>query len=282
MNITNNETDKYLYRYMPFNQNSLKILIDQKFYLSSPDLLNDPFEGDFIISNYSDLYNEDTFKILLDNRPKDGIEWLDKNTEDRLLDHWKKKENERDFQLYLEEYISNTIKRRFGTISFSKNCNSILMWSHYADSHKGFVIVFNREALTNQYDILNSIIDVEYKGVPEIEVNAKDLSIKDDKTLFKYKLPSWEKEDEVRIIKDYYLKKGYENDLSRLMKFPIKSIVGVIYGSRISPENMLTIDHLLCHIGLENLESYYAKKSDNKDEIIFEDITYWKKKNSSN
>lgn len=271
MNITNNKDGKYLYKYLPFNQNSLKILIDNKFYLSPPDLQNDPFEGDFKISNLPDLYKEKTFEILLENRKKEGITWLDNNTKERLLKGWL---DMQEFQLYLEDYLSNTIKRRYGTTSFSKNCRSILMWSHYADSHKGFVIVFDRESLSLQYGILGNIFNVEYNGAPEISVDANDLSINDNnKPLFKNKLRSWAKEKEVRIIKEHFLKKEYESPYSRLLKFPPESIVGIIYGSKMSLENVMTIENLLDLKSLSHIETYGAYKNKNKDELLFKKRT---------
>lgn len=41
----------------------------------------------------------------------------------------------------VEDEINNL--KSFGVVSFSKRNDSILMWSHYADSHKGFCIGFH-------------------------------------------------------------------------------------------------------------------------------------------
>ena len=65
MSITENITQNYLYKYVAYNEYSLEILINQKLYLSSPDFLNDPFEGDFIINNYKSLISESSIKKFL-------------------------------------------------------------------------------------------------------------------------------------------------------------------------------------------------------------------------
>jgi len=270
MGITNNSEEKYLYKYLPFNQYSLQLLINQKFYLSAPNLLNDPFEGDFIISNYSNLYNEKTFNFLINKREIDSNAWINNHNKETTLKNWRL--NERDFELYLYEFLNKSIRSKFGTTSFSKECNSIDMWSHYADSHNGFVLIFDRDLLADQYEILNFIIDVDYDTIPNVEVNPEDLTIDNDNILLKNKLPEWSKEKEVRIIKKYWLDKGYENEYSRLLEFPPESIIGVIYGLNMSIENLLTIDHLLLQLKSKEIKTYYAKKNHKRDKIIFKEF----------
>ena len=267
MNITNNKTGEYLYKYMPFNQYSLQLLINQEFYLSSPDLLNDPFEGDFIILNWSELYNEESYRLLLDKQKTYSNEWLQKHIRETNLKRWREKES--DFQNDLYEYLSGSIKRQFGTTSFSRNCNSIDMWSHYADSHKGFVIVFDYKSLSAYFledDI--KFCKVEYDSMPEISVNKNNLTIVEPELLLINKLPRWKKEKEVRIISKHWSDSGYENDFSRMIKFPKESILGLIYGSRMTTENLLTIDRLFQTNSLE-YKSYYSKKNNKRNKLLF-------------
>jgi hypothetical protein len=142
MDLLGNKDREFLYKYLPYNQYSLQLLINQELWLGSPDMLNDPFEGEFIIKNYRELQNIEFIRVLLD-LTKDGIYdeiFYSINCEKLLQD-------ETDFLNRLYHYLSLYIKKHFGTTSFSMNCNSISMWSHYADSHKGFIAIFSREKL---------------------------------------------------------------------------------------------------------------------------------------
>ena len=271
MSIVNNTDGKYLYKYLPFNQYSLQMLINQKFYLSSPDLLNDPFEGDFVISNYLELCNPETFEFLLNVSTKDSNSFIDKIHKESLIKSWN--EDELNFQQNLYEYLSNIIKKQFGTTSFSKTCNSIKMWSHYADSHKGFVVVFDREILSTSclFNNLN-LAEVKYDSVPKVSVRKDDLALTNDSELFIHKLPSWKKENEVRIIKKYWRVDGFQSDLSRQLDFPHNSIVGIIYGSRMTPESILTLEHLFNQQNKKVIKRYFAHKNRERDKVIFTEI----------
>jgi hypothetical protein len=47
----------------------------------------------------------------------------------------------------------NLLERKLahvGIISLSARCDSLLMWSHYADSHRGFCLGFDREAIVSR------------------------------------------------------------------------------------------------------------------------------------
>ncbi len=199
MNLTENKEGKYLYKYVPFNQYSLQLLINKEFWLGSPDLLNDPFEGDFIIGNYQEYFNQECINILLD--------WIVNCKHSEIvfdLSYFGIMKDVNVFLNALYAYLNyNYISNNFGTTSFSMNCDSLLMWSHYADSHKGFVIVFDRNAIDSSItDEMTSIKDVDYDGLPKVKlvIDNNKISITEDEFLLVKKLPIWEKEKEVRII----------------------------------------------------------------------------------
>lgn len=269
VNITNNSSGKYLYKYLPFNQYSLQILIDEQLWLGSPDLLNDPFEGDFIINNYKDLRTKEIIDLVIkiggyndteypkmfyqysfDSMVKDDIEFL--NT--------------------LYDFTSKSIKNTFGSTSFSQKCESLLMWSHYADSHKGFVLVFDREKLQLKItDDITKLIDVKYGSLPTINLICKEnnISIHEDKDLLISKLKDWVYEQEVRIIK----KSTFRNDYQRLLNYDFDCISGIIYGQRMLVQNALTIRKII-NEKEKDILFYRAKKSLKRDKIEFIEIPF--------
>lgn len=253
MNLTDNKEGKYLYKYVPFNQYSLQLLINSKFWLGAPDLLNDPFEGDFVIDNYKEFINELCVNILHNwNKRR---KW---STRDNELIANEMINNESYFLSVLYDYLNfHYINNSYGTTSFSTECESLKMWSHYADSHKGFVIVFDYNILkTSIFDA--TISKVTYGELPKVKISItnNNITITDDAGLLFRKPPEWESEKEVRIVRKYL----FESDLERLLKFQEESILGIICGSRMPFLHSDTIAALFKDRGIK-IKLYYARKN---------------------
>lgn len=261
MKLTNNPEGKYLYKFVPFNQYSLQILINNQLWLSPPDLLNDPFEGDFIVENFESIRNKKVVKIITglnDNYGKFINSFLSNVKSNRFK-----------FEEHLYEYLNSKIKNKFGTSSFSKTCKSLKMWSHYADSHKGFVIIFDRNIL--EEGITNSVtkmVDVEYGELPAVQLlhDNNDVDILNDEFLLVKKLKEWKNEQEVRVIIE-----GSLTHQRRLLFFPKESIVAIIFGYRIEYQTSerRTIINLLSE-RLGDIMFYNSHKNEKRNNMIFE------------
>jgi len=209
MNLTENEKELYLYKYLPFNHYSLQLIINHEFYLSSPDLLNDPFEGDFIIRNYKELHNKRTIELLLNKYNKN--DFLDNIS--YQINYQKMLDDEDFFLNQLREYTSNALKMEFGTTSFSNNCNSLKMWSHYADSHKGFILIFDRNEIAVENQPPHAQLkEVNYNSLALIDLsfNKDKIIILNDEEILRNKLPEWSDEEEVRIIRKFTFNPEYQ------------------------------------------------------------------------
>ena len=97
----------------------------------------------------------------------------------------------------LSKEVLNTIKsekERLGICSLSKNSEIALMWSHYADGHRGVVIGI--EIDHNKY----KIEPIKYKGLPTLHdsntPNYKELA----QLILTHKHNIWKYEEEIRII----------------------------------------------------------------------------------
>ena len=83
-----------------------------------------------------------------------------------------------------------------GVSCFSEEINNILMWSHYADKHKGFCIEFNKS-----YRPFSMAETILYgTNMPEYDFFSDD-DIK-HKQFFYYKSDHWKYEKELRIVTD--------------------------------------------------------------------------------
>ena len=101
-----------------------------------------------------------------------------------------------DIKQYMK--IRDEISGLYGLLCFSGTCNEPLLWSHYADRHKGIALGFNFD--------MNNVIKVIYSNNPireQIELTDNFIINKNrflDLAKIKYK--KWEHEDEYRMLVD--------------------------------------------------------------------------------
>ncbi|EKO3660513.1 DUF2971 domain-containing protein [Vibrio metschnikovii] len=112
---------KSLYKFFPARENFFDNFLIR---VSSKDSLNDPFEVNPSVDFYVDFFQ----KVQHPAYPKD------KDVLYKILEPLPE-----DFNLGFHPLNS------LGIISFTEDKENLLMWSHYADQHKGFVIEFDIE-----------------------------------------------------------------------------------------------------------------------------------------
>ena len=232
---------KFIYKYLPFNMNTLNILINGNLYLASPDTLNDPFEGEFILEGVNTIPSNKFLK-------KEG-----------LPESIKLEELQEIVKVKFKKYVHN----QYGVSCFSKNKNNLLMWSHYADSHKGLCIIFDKEKLINSLKLNYtevSIDEIKYSNsFPKIKANLSELGSNFIRTenVFLRKLNQWKYENEVRI---HY--KIPENFTQRNLCFDYSSIFGVIEGEKFSEENKSLLTNIIRNqSNLNHLKWFKAKSN---------------------
>lgn len=84
-------------------------------------------------------------------------------------------------------------KEKLRICSLSRNCISTLMWSHYANSHKGVAI--GVEVSPHQ-----EVRGINYEGMSFVQNATKIGSHETAKKILTYKLNSWIYEDEERVF----------------------------------------------------------------------------------
>jgi hypothetical protein len=123
------------------------------------------------------------------------------------------------------KHIANEKIAKSKVTCFSKNYTNTLMWSHYADQHRGVCLEFNGSMEPS--NILERgvamILNVNYDRTDTINYNhEKERAIVD---LFTRKSFDWRYEEEVRII---------VVDDSKYHKFNRDFLTGVVFGCRTS------------------------------------------------
>jgi hypothetical protein len=95
----------------------------------------------------------------------------------------------------LDSYVRDLIKGQKGQIrlcSLSRTSTNELMWSHYAEGHRGVAI--GVEISSSEYDVRG----VEYGPLPWI--NQQDIHNSTGKEILSHKLEVWKYEEEVRAF----------------------------------------------------------------------------------
>ena len=134
----------------------------------------------------------------------------------------------------------------------------ILMWAHYADSHKGFIVGFDTSSLSPMEEgDRGSVFPVVY------EDKLEPININEDPTFFKrlyLKSKVWTYEQEYRLI--------YEHGDTH-QNFPVK-LASITFGLKMNPLHIVTIRRALAN--LENVEYYRTIQPEGELIIRYEPV----------
>lgn len=195
-----------LYRYRFLNDKTYNSVSDNYFWLSSPDTFNDPFD-----CHLKDDYF--TFESISDENDWSNIH-----------------QSYYDTVIY-PSYLNN------GIACFAESHEEILLWSHYADCHRGVCLGFDFSRLSKEF--MDIVFKVNYtEAYPQIHYseflksglqNSYNYIFKALAT--KYKV--WQYEKEWRMIIP-----GYNN---KKMAYPEQLLSRVYLGCNINSQDKETI-----------------------------------------
>jgi len=118
---------------------------------------------------------------------------------------------------------------KYGILSLSGTWDSILMWAHYSNYHKGIILIFQFYKDDSFYD---KMMKVQYKkGITYFEVEHQNCAKKIWES-FSTKDPVWQYENEYRVI--HAPSSIDHHDGNGIKPFPRKLLKGLIFGYRIS------------------------------------------------
>jgi hypothetical protein len=119
--------------------------------------------------------------------------------------------------------------RTIGVTCFSEKYNNILMWSHYADEHKGMVLGFNPSSQLMQK---NKLFRVDYRS-ERVEIDPSE-EVRYVEAVLKRKSEDWEYEAEWRLLRlrRYCEEKRVGKNILRLFPIEPSDISRVYVGCR--------------------------------------------------
>ena len=221
-----------LYKYRAFNEQSLSILINKKIWCASPESFNDPFDCGAEIS-----YKKEVAKLL-----------IGKNVSPEEM-----KRHQEEFKKGMD-HDSSLKDKKVGIFSLSEVNNEILMWSHYANNHKGFCIGFERnldnllgkDKWTHRIIYRDDIAHIEHKSTEQVFLEFYTKKSK----------KHWSYEKEWRYVQ--WPSEPNEIITNVEMGLPGK-IESIVFGLKMPIEHKRTIINIL-----EDEVDYYRVEKDKK------------------
>lgn len=194
----------FLYKYRVWENDFHKsVLTKSEIFFSSPRRFNDPYDcGLPFNQDPDDFIPEKIMEKLESLAQKQFPQYA--NDEVKL-----KEECAKQLMLIMQApseyfqtnygYKAEDLSKMYGVLSLTPHPGNFLMWSHYSNSHSGFVVGFNTKKLVQQ--AFGKFKKVNYTDeIPIISMlDTTDHSLMDK--LIYTKALSWNYEDEFRITK---------------------------------------------------------------------------------
>lgn len=134
----------------------------------------------------------------------------------------------------LDELVLNRLREEKGeykVCSLTRNSEEYLMWSHYADSHRGLVLGMDID--DNRYEVY----PVQYRPAKDFQMPITGQHHLAARNLLTRKLDLWQYEDEVRI-----LIRPPSNRHSQHVEFTLRE---VIFGKRMDPKDKTRLKKII-------------------------------------
>ncbi len=216
----------HLYRYRSMDSRGLREVFEQNILkCTSPVAFNDPFDSHV--------------NLTVDGNPEQILEMIRKQLQEHLtgLDHAStlqdvKKDLHEGNRRMLEKVVKEMhaqFAAASGVLSFSEISDDILMWAHYAGSHSGICFEFKSDRNQVLFKYAHKVI--YQKDYPQISFFLG--STEEYVNVLLTKSDHWSYEREWRVV--------VQNAANEEIPFIPESLTGVIFGHRVSEENIKKI-----------------------------------------
>lgn len=227
-----------LYKYQSYSGHALESLIRRMIWISNPEDFNDPFDCQVRIEDVS------TSPMLNEVLQAGDAKWQALTGKQRksTMEHHR---TEGESSQELADRIRTSAKFRLselthvGIYSLAAKQDDLLMWAHYADQHKGFVIGFDSTQLTETERM--QVVEVTYVDrYEELELAQIKIAGAEDlpahlRTIAARKGFRWQEEHEWRLVFPF----------SRIaVNMPMQP-VEVIFGHRMQTAQRETLHQLI-------------------------------------
>ncbi len=194
LSIINSKIPQKFYRYRNLsNDFEIDNIMQGQIWLSKPTEFNDPYDSKINI----DVDEMLSIYFATEKRTTFGHEKLDRMKR-RSIECYIKREKRK-----LQKYTSRKLewlRKSFGIACFSEVYDSLLMWSHYADYHRGICLEYSFEEIKKLVSFCPIIYTDQFENfLNYIDIRKEEVSSEVMK-LFLSKSKDWSYENEWRIV----------------------------------------------------------------------------------
>jgi hypothetical protein len=230
-----------IFKFCKLNQNFYDMLIQNRLWFSNACDFNDPYDCNVSLNKN---YTDEDIRNYWENVKVEGDGSLEIRTQ--RANEWI---NDRSL---IEKVYTTAVKKMINNIGiccFTSNDENLIMWAHYADSHRGACVEFDSNILNKSF---NFITHVKYSTLyPEVNL-LTNLNEAISKIMI-WKSIHWQDEEEIRI---HQKSKGY-------YPFNPAAIKTITFGIRTSMEQIMTVMIMLEGLSYKNV-TYRKVVLDNK------------------
>lgn len=238
-----------IYKYRDWGRSFNRTLLTQgELYFSSPADFNDPFDSRLRV-RYDKLPDRELEQLLY-QRFRDGNPTARHEEGVAAASRAFRKIRDKDALeiIHRGEYEANC--GFLGVFSASLERDNILMWSHYAQSHSGFVVGLDTGLLFE--DVPCIIAEVSYQDEYPVLLPEPQLAVMDLMRVLNTKSSLWAYEREIRLCK--------ADGANKALPFRPEVIKEVILGCKISPQHRSEI--MAVAAALPSVQLYEARVND--------------------
>lgn len=251
-----------LFKYL--HPDRIDVLSGQAIRFSSPAVLNDPFElkphlaalasPEHMEAELNRLLPEIFREELSKLAPELQLKISDEALRGAVLSHYPQINRGVQGMVNLlmpklQEVMARKFEELIGILCLSATADSLLMWAHYADSHRGFLIEFDQRSMFFDRRVSP---DDELRHLHQVTYNSQRpaLALADvtDFSPFMTKGADWEYEAEWRMIMTLDSASriiGEGMNAVHLFDFPADALTAVIFGCRMSETKKAEIRKVL-------------------------------------
>ncbi len=219
------EVPETLYKYRRCDKYNEDILLSNEMFLPRPSTFNDPFDCriPIMFDGTKDEWRDFLRPRLREAHPEWADNLLDAEVELMINSGVQERMQSREFA----EFYAERELEKMEVLCLSRPRDDILMWSHYADEHRGVCFGF----ATQKWVLLrNKVKPVVYQDTYP-EVNALKVTTQDAIHSIAFtKFSHWAHEEEWRVVRRATPNQRY--------RFPPDALVEVIFGARIDHRDM--------------------------------------------
>lgn len=260
-----------LYRYQPYAGEYVEfvndLILNNRIYYSNPLQFNDPFD----CKMYGIKFSEESVERFMRERFERGMALVEKmqprtvplpkEVKSVFLEESIKKSRSKTLEECVQviQGLHDLVEKEIGVLCLSSDPMNILMYSHYADRHRGVCMEF-----TLQQDNIFNPEQVRYvRDFPSLDFGlSHDVNKALAVTLVATKSEVWEYEQEYRSLR---------GGGAGIVEIPDNYLSGIIFGCAASDETVQAVMDVVKQSG-KNIKLSKAVKSDSSFSLTMEQL----------